>query len=99
MNTHVLAADCGGPKPATLLVATADRTVGRVDGVRYAWSDNPHCNLYNSGVAMKIDSQKLVCSSTSLVDQCAVRVERRPALQPLQIRWILNYQQTLGKYR
>ena len=33
------------------VLVTATSKIGRPNGVRYAWSDHPHCNLYSGGGA------------------------------------------------
>jgi sialate O-acetylesterase len=37
-----------GKLSGTKVVVTADKNIGKPTGVRYAWSDTPHCNLYSA---------------------------------------------------
>jgi hypothetical protein len=77
-------------RKATLSVSTPDRSVGKPDGLRYAWSDNAHCNLYNSG-GLSLTSKRThnrcfchtaCCTIKQQAQQCQCLRLPGPLLQP-----------------
>lgn len=43
------------------VVVTADKSIGKPTGVRYGWTDTPHCNLYSTGMFLSSTCCQLRC--------------------------------------